>query len=82
MAIFPPLKQAGLLFILIYTPHDLYDSHIRNNNIDKMKFLAILALCASLASAGVVITPIFDNQVVAKESGDCALGVVTPSGCG
>lgn len=48
-----------------------------------MKFAAaILALCVSLASAGVVITPIFDNQVVAKDGGDCALGVVTPSGCG
>lgn len=46
-----------------------------------MKFTAVLALCVSLASAGVVITPVFDNQVVAKEGSDCALGVVTPSGC-
>lgn len=46
-----------------------------------MKVIALLALCASLASAGVVITPVFDNQVVAKEGADCALGVVTPSGC-
>lgn len=42
---------------------------------------AILALCVSLASAGVVITPVFNDQVVAKEGGDCALGVVTPYGC-
>lgn len=48
-----------------------------------MKAVTILvALCASLASAGVVITPVFDNQVVAKDgNGDCALGVVTPTGC-
>lgn len=47
-----------------------------------MKFTAaILALCVSLASAGVVITPVFQDQVVAKDSGDCALGVVTPQGC-
>ncbi len=37
---------------------------------------------ASLASAGVVITPIFSNQVVKKLSSDCPYGVVTPIGCG
>ncbi|KXJ94034.1 hypothetical protein Micbo1qcDRAFT_201955 [Microdochium bolleyi] len=36
---------------------------------------------ASLASAAVVITPVFTNQVVNKVSGDCAWGVVTPQGC-
>lgn len=36
---------------------------------------------ASLASAGVVITPVFADQVVQKSSGDCAFGVVTPIGC-
>ncbi|CAJ2504365.1 Uu.00g117590.m01.CDS01 [Anthostomella pinea] len=42
----------------------------------------LLALCASLASAGVVITPIHADQVVAKSGGDCFFGVSTPSGCG
>ncbi|KAK1518780.1 uncharacterized protein CCOS01_11600 [Colletotrichum costaricense] len=53
---------------------------------DKMKVsLAILTtLCASLATAGVVITPVRQNQVVPaaqKVSGDCFFGVVTPQGC-
>ncbi|OHW97871.1 hypothetical protein CSPAE12_03487 [Colletotrichum incanum] len=47
--------------------------------------LALLAtLCASLASAGVVITPVRQNQIVPaaqKVSGDCFFGVVTPQGC-
>ncbi|KAK1977056.1 hypothetical protein LZ30DRAFT_785165 [Colletotrichum cereale] len=47
--------------------------------------LALLAtLCASLASAGVVITPVRQNQVVPaaqKVAGDCFFGVVTPQGC-
>ncbi|KAI1500678.1 hypothetical protein F5X99DRAFT_232746 [Biscogniauxia marginata] len=42
----------------------------------------LLALCASLASAGVVITPIFENQIVPKQAGDCFFGEVTPNGCG
>ncbi|KAI1335333.1 hypothetical protein F5Y15DRAFT_419997 [Xylariaceae sp. FL0016] len=42
----------------------------------------LLALAASLASAGVVITPIFQDQVVARNPGDCFFGVATPSGCG
>lgn len=47
-----------------------------------MKFAAaVVFLFASLASAGVVKTPVFDNQVVTKDAGDCALGVVTPQGC-
>ncbi|TDZ46904.1 hypothetical protein CTRI78_v008832 [Colletotrichum trifolii] len=48
-----------------------------------MKFtLALLTtLCASLASAGVVITPVRPNQVIPANSGDCFFGVVTPQGC-
>ncbi|KAI1181137.1 hypothetical protein F4777DRAFT_3642 [Nemania sp. FL0916] len=42
----------------------------------------LVALCASLASAGVVITPIAQDQVVPKVEGDCYFGVVTPAGCG
>lgn len=48
-----------------------------------MKFAAALvALCASLASAGVVITPIRADQVVAPSTDDCFFGVSTPMGCG
>lgn len=47
-----------------------------------MKVAAVLlALCASLASAGVVKTPVFDNQIVPNQNDDCALGVTTPQGC-
>ncbi|KAI2617185.1 hypothetical protein GGR54DRAFT_217340 [Hypoxylon sp. NC1633] len=42
----------------------------------------LLALCATLASAGVVITPIHPDQIVANADGDCFFGVSTPSGCG
>ncbi|KAI1494581.1 hypothetical protein F5X96DRAFT_527774 [Biscogniauxia mediterranea] len=42
----------------------------------------MLALCASLASAGVVITPVRPNQIVPKLAGDCFFGEVTPNGCG
>ncbi|KAI0385233.1 hypothetical protein GGS26DRAFT_544923 [Hypomontagnella submonticulosa] len=42
----------------------------------------LLALCATLASAGVVITPIHKDQVVPKLSGDCFFGEATPFGCG
>jgi hypothetical protein len=45
-------------------------------------FLTLLSLCASLAAAGVVITPIRPDQVVTKDAGDCWGGVVTPMGCG
>lgn len=49
----------------------------------KMKFTAlVLSLCASLAAAGVVITPIRPEQVVEKSSDDCFFGVTTPQGCG
>lgn len=48
-----------------------------------MKFAALLlSLCASLAAAGVVITPIKPEQVVQKSSDDCFFGVTTPQGCG
>jgi hypothetical protein len=49
-----------------------------------MKLSAVIAALstAALASAGLVITPIEQDQVVEKMSGDCFLGVVTPQGCG
>ncbi|KAK7962181.1 uncharacterized protein PG986_003006 [Apiospora aurea] len=34
-----------------------------------------------LASAGVVITPILQDQVVPKVADDCFFGVTTPQGC-
>lgn len=43
--------------------------------------LFLVALCASLASAGVVKTPVFDDQIVPNQGDDCALGVTTPQGC-
>ncbi|KAH6854997.1 hypothetical protein B0I37DRAFT_44926 [Chaetomium sp. MPI-CAGE-AT-0009] len=43
---------------------------------------AALSLCLSLASAGVVRTPIRPDQVVPKTGDDCFFGVVTPQGCG
>ncbi|OAQ68491.2 hypothetical protein VFPPC_04722 [Pochonia chlamydosporia 170] len=47
-----------------------------------MKTTLALILCtaASFVTAGIVITPIKDNQIVAKTSGDCFFGVVTPQG--
>jgi hypothetical protein len=42
---------------------------------------ALLAACVSLASAGVVITPVRADQVVPKSSEDCFFGVTTPQGC-
>ncbi|KAK1758599.1 hypothetical protein QBC47DRAFT_399496 [Echria macrotheca] len=39
-------------------------------------------LLVSLVSAGVVITPIRQDQVVTKNSDDCYFGVTTPQGCG
>ncbi len=48
-----------------------------------MKLIAavVAAVCVSLASAGVVITPVFQNQVVPKTDGDCFYGETTPQGC-
>ncbi|OAA53648.1 hypothetical protein SPI_09355 [Niveomyces insectorum RCEF 264] len=47
----------------------------------KASLLALFAAAASTVSAGVVITPVFENQVVPKDSGDCLFGVTTPQGC-
>ncbi|KAK0703468.1 hypothetical protein B0T26DRAFT_757017 [Lasiosphaeria miniovina] len=43
---------------------------------------AVLSMCLSLASAGIVITPIRPEQVVPSNPDDCFFGVTTPSGCG
>ncbi|KPM38787.1 hypothetical protein AK830_g7763 [Neonectria ditissima] len=43
---------------------------------------AVLSTAISYVSAGIVITPIFGNQVVEKSTGDCPYGVITPQGCG
>ncbi len=48
----------------------------------KFSLLAFIAAAATTVSAGVVITPIYDNQVVPADSGDCFFGVTTPQGCG
>ena len=45
-------------------------------------FATVLSLAVSLVSAGIVITPITDDQIVDKLPGDCPFGVVTPQGCG
>ncbi|PKS09375.1 hypothetical protein jhhlp_003989 [Lomentospora prolificans] len=49
----------------------------------KITTLATLAvtLCTSFASAGMVLIPVFPDQTVQKQSGDCPYGVVTPIGC-
>ncbi|KAI5867588.1 hypothetical protein GGS23DRAFT_184678 [Durotheca rogersii] len=48
-----------------------------------MKTSAFLtALCAALASAGIVVVPIHSNQIVPKVPGDCFFGEATPYGCG
>ncbi|KAK2020686.1 hypothetical protein LX32DRAFT_699893 [Colletotrichum zoysiae] len=50
----------------------------------KISLTLLATLCASLASAGVVITPVHQDQVVPasqKVAGDCFFGVVTPQGC-
>ncbi|KAI1329917.1 hypothetical protein F5Y16DRAFT_396785 [Xylariaceae sp. FL0255] len=47
-----------------------------------MKISAVvLAVFASLASAGVVIVPVTEDMVVQKIAGDCFFGVATPAGC-
>lgn len=50
----------------------------------KASIFSTLLLAASfqLASAGIVITKITQDQIVDKESSDCFFGVVTPQGCG
>ncbi|KAM0279688.1 hypothetical protein ACHAQH_004490 [Verticillium albo-atrum] len=47
----------------------------------RLTVTALLGLVASFASAAVVITPVAQNQVVNRVSGDCFYGVVTPQGC-
>lgn len=50
-----------------------------------MKLLSLalgLLGAVSLVSADIVVTPIQQNEVVKKQSGDCFFGVVTPQGCG
>ena len=57
-------------------------THIHKKKKMKLSFVAMALAAAYGASAGVVITPVFLNQVVAKVKGDCAFGEVTPHGCG
>lgn len=66
---------AGLL-----TPFHSLSAAYRYEGIMKVAVL-FLALCASLASAAVVKTPVFDDQIVPNQGDDCALGVTTPQGC-
>lgn len=47
----------------------------------QLSFTAIIALGTALASAGVVIIPSEQNQVVAPSGDDCFFGVITPIGC-
>ena len=47
----------------------------------KTAFALVMAAAASLVSAGVVITPVFKNQVIQANKGDCFFGVTTPEGC-
>lgn len=49
----------------------------------KISTVAALAvsLYASFAAAGMVLVPVFDDQAVDKEPGDCPYGIVTPQGC-
>jgi hypothetical protein len=44
-------------------------------------FLALLSTAVSFVAADIVITPVFADQIVQKQSGDCFFGVVTPQGC-
>lgn len=44
-------------------------------------FFALLSTAVSFAAASIVITPVFEDQIVQKQPGDCFFGVVTPQGC-
>ncbi|PNP60082.1 hypothetical protein THARTR1_00106 [Trichoderma harzianum] len=44
--------------------------------------VALLSTAISFVAADIVITPIFEDQVVQRQAGDCYFGVVTPQGCG
>lgn len=67
------------------TPQEKSKGGKRRKPRGKMKsstlIAAALALCTSLASAGVVITPVEIDQTVPSTSGDCFFGVSTPFGC-
>ncbi|KAL7951935.1 hypothetical protein V8C42DRAFT_305666 [Trichoderma barbatum] len=43
---------------------------------------ALLSTAVSFVAADIVITPIFEDQIIQKQPGDCYFGVVTPQGCG
>ncbi|KAH6605606.1 hypothetical protein Trco_004759 [Trichoderma cornu-damae] len=43
---------------------------------------ALFSAAVSFSAASIVITPIFEDQVVQRQAGDCFFGVVTPQGCG
>jgi hypothetical protein len=48
----------------------------------KTTFLvAVLSAAVSLVAAEIMITPVLQEQIVEKVSGDCFFGVVTPRGC-
>ena len=40
-----------------------------------------VSLYTSIAAAGMVLVPVFDNQAVDKQPCDCPYGIVTPQGC-
>ncbi|KAL2112814.1 hypothetical protein VUR80DRAFT_6385 [Thermomyces stellatus] len=50
-----------------------------------MRFSTVAALAVSLyasfAAAGMVLVPVFEDQAVEKQPGDCPYGIVTPQGC-
>ncbi|KJK75730.1 hypothetical protein H634G_09094 [Metarhizium anisopliae BRIP 53293] len=48
----------------------------------KTSLALVLGAAASIVTAGIVITPIMDDQIVPRMGDDCAFGVVTPQGCG
>ncbi|EFY93067.1 hypothetical protein MAC_00850 [Metarhizium acridum CQMa 102] len=48
----------------------------------KTSLALVLGVAASIVSAGIVITPIRDDQIVPRMGGDCFFGQVTPQGCG
>ncbi|KAG5964196.1 hypothetical protein E4U56_002379 [Claviceps arundinis] len=48
----------------------------------RVSLALLLGAAVSLSRAGLVITPIHDDQIVEKVSHDCFFGEVTPQGCG
>lgn len=73
-----------------WAPFDKPPNHpstsLNSKSQDTMKLsslvLVTLGALSPLATAGIVITPIGEDQTVDKMSGDCFFGVVTPQGCG